>query len=383
MIGSRTNRAGAALLATLLAALAATVANAQDTDWPTRNIRLIINSAPGSAADTTGRIVSQKLTERLGWTIVNENQAAASGRVGAAAVARAAPDGYTIGIITASTHSVTAALGIDMPYDPVTSFAPVAHDRKLALRARGLSGHRLSHARRSGRRREGEAGATQQRDVRARKRRRHGERLARGAGGHPAQRDLLSQHRASGRRRRRRTRRHAVRYAAADRAADQRGPHPRHRHHRPQARAGAARGCDLRRAGLSEFRSRAVAGDRGAGRHAARDRGAAQPRDQRGRCTCRRRRRRCSMRASRRSPDRRRCCSRASRTTSPSGRRWSRRRRSGSSDPLLRSFPRKRESRRAQYKCRRKCGSPPSRGRAGDGARLRTTTTAARPSSAS
>jgi tripartite-type tricarboxylate transporter receptor subunit TctC len=57
---------------------------------------------------------------------VIENQPAASGRIGAAAVARAAPDGYTIGIITASTHSVTAAIGIDMPYDPVASFAPIS-----------------------------------------------------------------------------------------------------------------------------------------------------------------------------------------------------------------------------------------------------------------
>ena len=110
--------------ALVAATLVPSLARAQD-DWPSRNIRFIINSAPGGAADTTGRIVSQKLTERLSWTIVNENQPAASGRIGAAAVARAVPDGYTIGISTASTHSVAAAL-IDLPYDPVASFAHVS-----------------------------------------------------------------------------------------------------------------------------------------------------------------------------------------------------------------------------------------------------------------
>ena len=116
-----------AITALMIAMIAAPLSSAlAQGDWPQRNIRFIINSAPGGAADTTGRIVSQKLTERLGRTIVVENMPAASGRIGAASVARATPDGYTIGIITASTHSVTAALGIDMPYDPIASFAPIS-----------------------------------------------------------------------------------------------------------------------------------------------------------------------------------------------------------------------------------------------------------------
>jgi tripartite-type tricarboxylate transporter receptor subunit TctC len=94
--------------------------------WPRKNSRLIVNTAAGGAADTTSRIVAQKLTDRLGWTIVIENQAGASGRLGVQMTARAAPDGYTFGVITASSNAITAALGVDLPYDPVASFAPVS-----------------------------------------------------------------------------------------------------------------------------------------------------------------------------------------------------------------------------------------------------------------
>ena len=123
MIATRMLCCLAALVAAILASSAAL---AQDADWPRRNIRLIVNTAAGGAADTTSRIVAQKLTDRLGWTIVIENQAGASGRLGVQMLARAAPDGYTFGIITASSNAVTAALGMDLPYEPVASFAPVS-----------------------------------------------------------------------------------------------------------------------------------------------------------------------------------------------------------------------------------------------------------------
>jgi tripartite-type tricarboxylate transporter receptor subunit TctC len=113
------------LAALTLTLLTGTSASAQDA-WPTRNIRLIVNTAAGGAADTTSRIVSQKLSERLKTNIVIENQPGASGRLGVQNVARAAPDGYTLGIITASSNAVTAALGMDLPYEPVTSFAMVS-----------------------------------------------------------------------------------------------------------------------------------------------------------------------------------------------------------------------------------------------------------------
>src|SRR5215203_4432291 len=105
MIATRMHCLLAAAIAVILAASAA--ARAQDADWPRRNIRLIVNSAPGGAADTTSRIVAHKLTERLGCTIVIENQAGASGRLGVQMTARAAPDGYTFGNITASSNAIT------------------------------------------------------------------------------------------------------------------------------------------------------------------------------------------------------------------------------------------------------------------------------------
>lgn len=115
------------IVAALVAVLCgdATV-HAQEANWPARNIRIIVNTAAGGAADTTTRIVAQKLGDRLGATIVIENQAGAAGRVGVQNLARATPDGYTLGVITASSNAVTAALGMDLPYDPVTSFAPVS-----------------------------------------------------------------------------------------------------------------------------------------------------------------------------------------------------------------------------------------------------------------
>ena len=123
MVATRIPPLVAALVAVILATFAA---RAQEAEWPQRNIRLIVNTAAGGAADTTSRIVTQKLTERLGWTIVIENQAGASGRLGVQMIARAAPDGYTFGILTASSNAITAALGMDLPYNPVASFAPVS-----------------------------------------------------------------------------------------------------------------------------------------------------------------------------------------------------------------------------------------------------------------
>src|SRR5262249_49151133 len=64
--------------------------------------------------------------DRLGQQIVIENRAGASGNIGADAVAKAAPDGYTIGIATASTHAVATSLNANLPYDPIKDFAPVA-----------------------------------------------------------------------------------------------------------------------------------------------------------------------------------------------------------------------------------------------------------------
>jgi len=72
------------------------------------------------------RILGQKLGARLGQQIVVENRVGASGNLGADAVAKAAPDGYTMGIATASTHTVAPNLSPNLPYDPIKDFQPIA-----------------------------------------------------------------------------------------------------------------------------------------------------------------------------------------------------------------------------------------------------------------
>jgi tripartite-type tricarboxylate transporter receptor subunit TctC len=94
--------------------------------WPEKPIRMIVPLPAGSAVDIVARLICLKLGERLGQTIVVENRAGASGALAADAVAKAAPDGYTLGMATSTTHVTTAILNAKLPYDPVKDFVPVA-----------------------------------------------------------------------------------------------------------------------------------------------------------------------------------------------------------------------------------------------------------------
>ncbi len=113
-------------LAALLAiALSPSIACAQG--WPAeRPIRLIVPFQAGSSSDTIARIVGQKLGERLGQQIVVDNRVGASAMIGTEAVARAQPDGYTIGLANTTTHASATALSANPTYDPIKDFAPVA-----------------------------------------------------------------------------------------------------------------------------------------------------------------------------------------------------------------------------------------------------------------
>ena len=111
-------------VASVLAVLQAAAQVSQK--WPERPIRFIVPFQPGSSSDTVARVVGQKLSERLGQQLVIENRVGASGNIGTEAVARAEPDGYTIGLANTSTHVIAASLSSNLTYDPVKDFAPVA-----------------------------------------------------------------------------------------------------------------------------------------------------------------------------------------------------------------------------------------------------------------
>src|SRR5262245_6021123 len=92
--------------------------------FPSRAIKLVVPFPPAGATDIVGRIVAQKLSERLGQPVVVENRPGAGGTLGSDLVAKSAPDGYTILIATSSTHSIGPALQ-KLPYDPIKDFAPI------------------------------------------------------------------------------------------------------------------------------------------------------------------------------------------------------------------------------------------------------------------
>ena len=106
-----------------LASLAAAPAFAQT--YPSRPITLIVPWAAGGSTDILARVIGQHLHQSMGQPIVIENRTGASGNIGAGAVARAAPDGYTILFNTMSVHTMNHALFASMPFDGVKDFSPL------------------------------------------------------------------------------------------------------------------------------------------------------------------------------------------------------------------------------------------------------------------
>jgi tripartite-type tricarboxylate transporter receptor subunit TctC len=87
---------------------------------------MIVPFPAGSSSDTVGRIVAAKMGERLGQQIIVENRPGGSTVIGTDAVAKSAPDGYTIELANTTTHAASVALNVTLPFDPVKDFAPVA-----------------------------------------------------------------------------------------------------------------------------------------------------------------------------------------------------------------------------------------------------------------
>jgi len=110
----------------LIAVLALAVAvGAQAQDWPNKPLRLIVPFPPGGGTDLVSRAVAAKIADALGQPVVVENRPGAGGTIGADAVAKSAPDGYTLGTATSSTHPASAALKLSVPYDAAKSFAAI------------------------------------------------------------------------------------------------------------------------------------------------------------------------------------------------------------------------------------------------------------------
>ena len=108
------------------AVMAASTADAADarSRYPERPVRLVVGFSPGSATDITARMVGPRLSELWGQPVVIENRSGAGGAIATAAVAKAAPDGYTLALISAS-FAIGAVLHKDLSYDPVKDFVGV------------------------------------------------------------------------------------------------------------------------------------------------------------------------------------------------------------------------------------------------------------------
>jgi len=118
----------------LALALVFSPASALAQSYPAKPIKIVVPFPAGGIADLYARLIGARLTESWGQPIVIENRTGAGGNIGADAVAKAAPDGYTLVMGSFGTHAVNVSLFSKMPYDPVKDFAPII----LVLEAEGL-----------------------------------------------------------------------------------------------------------------------------------------------------------------------------------------------------------------------------------------------------
>ena len=117
---------GVKAVCAFLIILAGQAAAAQTDSYPNRPIRLIVTVPPGGAADFIARLVGGKLSDSIGQPVLVENRGGAGGTIATDAVAKAAPDGYTLLQNSITTHGVGPHLYARLPYDPVKDFAPVS-----------------------------------------------------------------------------------------------------------------------------------------------------------------------------------------------------------------------------------------------------------------
>jgi len=112
-------------LSALCVGLLAANVPAQAQDYPNQTVKLVVPFVAGGGVDVVARIVAPRLAEQLGQSVIIENRGGAGGMLGAAAVAQAPPDGYTLLFGTGSTHGTNSNVYARLPYDPVRDFVPV------------------------------------------------------------------------------------------------------------------------------------------------------------------------------------------------------------------------------------------------------------------
>jgi len=109
-----------------LAVLGALSAPAAAQSWPEKQVNFIVPFSAGGTTDLFGRLLANHMQQKFGKPFIVENRAGAGGNLGAAAVAKAAPDGYTFLVGTVSTHAINPFLYSKLPYDTVKDFQPVS-----------------------------------------------------------------------------------------------------------------------------------------------------------------------------------------------------------------------------------------------------------------
>lgn len=124
MTSIRGSQAAVAALVGIAAAAGPFAADAQAQAWPTRPVRMVVPFAPGGNTDILARVIAPRVAEALGQPVVIENRGGAGGAIGTELVARAAPDGYTIAMVSAA-HVINPAMVKRLPYDSVRDFQPV------------------------------------------------------------------------------------------------------------------------------------------------------------------------------------------------------------------------------------------------------------------
>jgi len=102
------------------------LAPAQAQDWPQRPITMVVSQPAGASPDVMARMIAERMGKLLGQTVIIENKPGAGNVIGAAAAARAAPDGYTLFFATSAALVTNPFMMKNLPYDPVKSFAPIA-----------------------------------------------------------------------------------------------------------------------------------------------------------------------------------------------------------------------------------------------------------------